>query len=86
MAANLTAAEVDRMSLEQLARGLAVQLEPHKVAKVALMMLTLVRDATAELSKVDPQMAKVHDICARALAAADGVAGPRLFVPGNGAA
>ena len=82
MAANLTAAEVDRMSLEQLARGLAVQLEPHKVAKVALMMLTLVRDATAE----HPQMAKVHDICARALAAADGVAGPRLFVPGNGAA
>jgi len=73
-------ADVDRMSLEHIARGLAMQLEPHKAARVALMMLTFVKLGTEELAKIDPKLAAVHDLCERALSAADREAS-RLVIP-----
>lgn len=82
MSTNLTPEEVDRRSLEDLARSLCVQLNPHKAAKVALMMLTLIKLATA--AEKSPQLAKVHELCARVVAAADGAVESRIFVPPRG--
>lgn len=74
--------DIDRMALEQIARGLGFQLGPIKATRLGLMLLHIVEQATAEEAKIDPMLSHVHDICCRARQAADNATEARVAVPG----